>query len=69
MDRIEKTAVDLEEMIREADKLLKDARFHVHIDESSKGWTATAIGKNAEEIEPAVKHAAEVLGMIYALKK
>jgi hypothetical protein len=69
MNRIAKTAAELEELIRATDKLLINARFHVHMDESSNGWTATSIGKNAEEIEPVLKKTASVLGMSYALKK
>ena len=43
MDRIKKTAREIEQIIRAATPDLKDVQFQVHAEKSVSGWGASAV--------------------------
>jgi hypothetical protein len=70
MDRIKKTALELEHMIRRLASDLKDVQFQVHTVKASGGWSASAVvgTGNIKTVNARLKQFVDKLVILYELR-
>lgn len=71
MNRIKKTAQELEKIIRSGAQDLRDVQFRVHAEKSVGGWSATVTGSqpNLADINLRLKQFVDTLANLYQLNE